>query len=119
MSRQQLPPQIKKVEVLDRSSGKTVVRYRVKVDVGPSPQTGKRQQAKRHCRTEQEARKVLAELQNKAVTGTYVSPSKMTVEQVSELRCRRASVRNRTVLRQRLVHEGPRQFPRLVALGHT
>ena len=82
MSRQQLPPQIKKVEVLDRSSGKILVRYRVKVDVGPSPQTGKRQQAKRHCRTEQEARRVLAELQNKAVTGTYVSPSKITVEQV-------------------------------------
>ncbi|QFS89503.1 site-specific tyrosine recombinase XerC [Mycobacterium sp. THAF192] len=82
MARQQLPPQIKKVDVLDRSTGKTVVRYRVKVDVGPNPQTGKRQQAKRHCRTEQEARKVLAELQNKAVTGTYVSPSKMTVEQV-------------------------------------
>lgn len=82
MSRQQLPPQIKKVEVLDRSSGKIVVRYRVKVDVGSNPETGKRQQAKRHCRTEQEARKVLSELQNKAVTGTYVSPSKITVEEV-------------------------------------
>jgi len=82
MGRQQLPPQIKKVDILDRSTGKTVVRYRVKVDVGAHPETGKRQQAKRHCRTEQEARKVLAELQNKAVTGTYVSPSKVTVEQV-------------------------------------
>ena len=82
MPRQQLPPQIKKVEVLDRSTGKTVVRYRVKVDVGANPQTGARQQAKRHCTTEKEARRVLAELQNKAVTGTYVSPSKMTVEQV-------------------------------------
>lgn len=58
------------------------MRYRVKVDVGAHPETGKRQQAKRHCRTEQEARKVLAELQNKAVTGTYVSPSKVTVDQV-------------------------------------
>lgn len=82
MPRQQLPPQIKKVEVLDRSTGKIVVRYRVKVDVGVNPETGKRQQAKRHCRTEQEARKLLSELQNKAVTGTYVSPSKLTVEQV-------------------------------------
>lgn len=82
MGRQQLPPQIKKVEVVDRTSGKTVVRYRVKVDVGTDPGTGKRRQAKRHCRTESDARKLLSELQNKAVTGTYVSPSKITVEQV-------------------------------------
>ncbi|WP_285031982.1 site-specific integrase [Mycolicibacterium sp. lyk4-40-TYG-92] len=82
MARQQLPPQIKKVEVLDRSTGKSVVRYRVKVDVGAHPETGIRQQAKRHCRTESEARKVLAELQNKAATGTYVSPSKLTVEEL-------------------------------------
>lgn len=82
MTRQQLPPQIKKLEVLDRSSGKTVVRYRVKVDVGSHPVTGKRQQSKRHCRSESEARKLLSELQNKVNTGTYVSPSKITVEQV-------------------------------------
>lgn len=43
-----------------------------------------RQQAKRHCRTEKEARKLLSELQNKAATGTYVSPSKITVEQVCD-----------------------------------
>lgn len=82
MVRQQLPPQIKKVEVLDRATGKTVVRYRVKVDVGDHSETGKRQQAKRHCKTEAEARKLLAELQHKAATGAYVSPSKITVEQV-------------------------------------
>jgi integrase len=82
MTRQQLPPQIKKVEVVDRSSAKSIVRYRVKVDVGTDPETGKRRQAKRHCRTEAEARKLLSELQNKAVTGMYVSPSKITVEQV-------------------------------------
>lgn len=82
MPRQQLPPQIKKVEVLDRSTGKPVARYRVKVDVGAHPETGKRQQAKRHCVTEKEARKLLAELQHKASTGTYVSPSKITIEQV-------------------------------------
>lgn len=82
MSRQQLPPQIKKIEVTDRSTGRKVQRYRVKVDVGPHPVTGERQQAKRHCRTEAEARKTLSELQNKAHTGTYVSPSKLTVEQL-------------------------------------
>lgn len=80
--RQQLPPQIKKVEVVDRSTGKPVVRYRVKVDVGANPVDGKRQQAKRHCRTEADARRVLAELQGKAQAGTYVSPSKITVDEV-------------------------------------
>lgn len=68
--------------MLDRTTGKIVVRYRIKVDVGPHPATGKRQQAKRHCRTEAEARKLLSDLQNRAATGTYVSPSKITVEQV-------------------------------------
>ncbi|WP_078307359.1 site-specific integrase [Mycobacterium sp. 96-892] len=82
MSRQQLPPQIKKITVLDRASGKTVERYRVKVDVGVNPLDGQRQQAKRHCRTEAEARKLLSELQYKASTGSYVSPSKITVEQM-------------------------------------
>jgi integrase len=82
MTRQQLPPQIKKIEVVDRATGKPVVRYRVKVDVGFHPETGKRQQAKRHCRTEAEARKLLSELQNEVATGKYVSPSKITVEQV-------------------------------------
>ncbi|WP_100520572.1 tyrosine-type recombinase/integrase [Mycobacteroides abscessus] len=82
MARRQLPPQIKKITVLDRASGKMVERYRVKVDVGTNPADGKRQQAKRHCRTEAEARKLLSELQYKAATGTYVSPSNITVEQM-------------------------------------
>ena len=34
MSRQQLPPQIKRLEVLDRKTGKQVVRYRLTVDSG-------------------------------------------------------------------------------------
>lgn len=38
--RQQLPPQIKKVQVLDRRTGKTVVRYQVTVDAGVDPATG-------------------------------------------------------------------------------
>ena len=37
MSRRQLPPQIKKIEVTDRRSGKTVVRYQVTVDAGDQP----------------------------------------------------------------------------------
>lgn len=82
MPRQQLPPQIRKIEVTDRRTGKTVVRYRVKVDVGAHPVTGKRQQAKRHCRTEADARRLLSELQGKVAAGNYVSPSKITVEQM-------------------------------------
>ena len=33
-NRQQLPPQIKKVQITDRSTGKTVVRYQLTVDAG-------------------------------------------------------------------------------------
>jgi hypothetical protein len=47
MGRQQLPPQIKKVSVVDRKTGKSVVRYQVTVDTGVNQQTGRRQQARR------------------------------------------------------------------------
>lgn len=82
MGRQQLPPQIRKVTVTDRRTGKPVVRYQVKVDVGRNLVTQRRQQAKRHCDTEAEARRVLAELQGQAAVGVYVSPSTITVDQV-------------------------------------
>ncbi len=45
MTRRQLPPQIKKIIVADRKTGKPVVRYRVTVDTGVNQQTGRRQQA--------------------------------------------------------------------------
>jgi hypothetical protein len=32
MSRQQLPPQIRKIDVSDRKTGKSVVRYQLTVD---------------------------------------------------------------------------------------
>ena len=41
MPRQQLPPQIKRLEVRDRRAGKTVVRYQLTLDSGVNPQTGK------------------------------------------------------------------------------
>ena len=56
MSRRQLPPQIKKVEVIDRKTAKTVVRYQVTVDAGINPETGKRQQVRRRYTTEKLAR---------------------------------------------------------------
>jgi hypothetical protein len=62
VSRRQLPPQIKKLEVADRKTGKTVVRYQVTVDAGINPETGKRQQVRRRYATEKEARDALAEV---------------------------------------------------------
>ena len=44
MARQQLPPQIRKVEVTDRRTGKAVVRYQLTVDAGLDLKSGKRRQ---------------------------------------------------------------------------
>jgi integrase len=81
MSRQQLPPQIKKVTVADRKTGKPVVRYQVTVDAGTNPASGKRQQVRRRYATERLARDSLAEVQIGVATGTFVSRSTLTVEQ--------------------------------------
>jgi integrase len=80
MSRQQLPPQIKKIEVVDRKAGKKVVRYELTVDAGTNPETGKRQQIRRRYATERLARDALAEIQNDTATGTFVSRSTLTVD---------------------------------------
>src|SRR5215208_2484268 len=82
MTRQQLPPQIKKVEVLDRKSGKTVVRYQVTVDAGINPETGKRQQVRRRDATEKLARDALAEITQQASTGSFVPRKAVTVEEL-------------------------------------
>ena len=66
MGRQQLPPQIKKIEVIDRKTGKTVVRYRLAASAGVNVETGKRQQVLRHYATEREARAALAEITDAA-----------------------------------------------------
>jgi integrase len=82
MSRQQLPPQIKKVTVADRKTGKSVVRYQVTVDTGTNPQTGRRQQARRRCATERAARDALAQIADATARGQFVSRSSMTVDQL-------------------------------------
>jgi integrase len=82
MSRQQLPPQIKKIEVLDRKSGKIVVRYQLTVDAGISSETGKRQQVRRRYATEKLARDALAEITGQASTGTFVPRKAVTVEEL-------------------------------------
>jgi integrase len=82
MARQQLPPQIKKVEVLDRRTGKLVVRYQVTVDAGINPETGKRQQVRRRYATEKLARDALAEITQQASTDAFVPRKAVTVEQL-------------------------------------
>ena len=82
MTRQQLPPQIKKVEVLDRKVGKRVVRYQVTVDAGENPATGKRQQVRRRYATEREARRALAEVTDQAAHKEFVPRHTVTVDQV-------------------------------------
>ena len=79
-SRRQLPPQIKKIEVTDRKTGKTVVRYQLTVDAGVNPETGKRQQVRRRYATEKLARDALAEIGDTAATGMFVARSAVTVE---------------------------------------
>lgn len=82
--RQQLPPQIRKIEVKDRSTGKPVVRYQVTVDAGINPETGKRRQIRRRFATEKAARDELSKVQGGVTAGTYVHASKLTVEQACE-----------------------------------
>jgi integrase len=84
MSRQQLPPQIKKVEVLDRKAGKTVVKYQLRVDGSVNPETGERQQVKRRFNTEKQARAALAEIADQASKGMFVAKAALTVEQMCE-----------------------------------
>ncbi|PPJ11815.1 site-specific integrase [Nocardia nova] len=79
--RQQLPPQITKVTVTDRSTKKPVVRYQVVADAGRDPQTGKRHQIRRRYRTEKEARKALADFTAGAAAGTFVPRRDVTVDE--------------------------------------
>jgi integrase len=82
VSRRQLPPQIKKLEVTERGTGKRVVRYQVTVDTGVNPRSGKRQQARRRYASEREARLALAELIDTTAQGRFVPKASLTVEQV-------------------------------------
>lgn len=84
MTRQQLPPQIKKVDVLDRKTGKMVVRYQVTVDSGFNPDTGKRQQVRRRYATEKAARDALAEVGQQVSVGAFVPRRAVTVDTLCE-----------------------------------
>jgi integrase len=82
--RQQLPPQIKKIEVRDRTTGKSVVRYQVTVDAGHDPESGKRRQVRRRFATEATARTELAALQAGVAAGTYVHANRLTLKEACE-----------------------------------
>lgn len=82
MARQQLPPQIKKIEVANRTTGKPEVRYQVTTEAGVDPVTGKRRQTRRRFRTEQEARKALSTISAEAHSGTFVPRKTLTVAEV-------------------------------------
>jgi Arm DNA-binding domain len=79
MSRQQLPPQIKKVEVKERRTGTALTRYELFTTVGDDPTSGKRRHVRRRLRTEREARDALAEVLHEASKGTFVARKKLTV----------------------------------------
>lgn len=83
-TRQQLPPQIKKVKVTDRRTGKPVARYELTVDVGHDRETGRRKQIRRRFPTEAKAREELAKVQGGVTAGTYVHTSALTVDQACE-----------------------------------
>jgi hypothetical protein len=82
MTRRQLPPQIKKIDVLDRKSRKTVVRYQLTLDSGVNPLTGKRQLARHRYLTEKQARDALSEIGQQAATDQFVPRKAVTVEEL-------------------------------------
>jgi hypothetical protein len=82
MSRQQLPPQIRKIDVSDRKTGKSVVRYQLTVDARVNPATGKRQQVRRRYGSEREARRALSEITDQAARKEFVPRQAVTVDQV-------------------------------------
>ncbi len=71
-----MPDPIKKVVLKD---GRT--RYRFVVDIGRDPDTGKRQQKTYTYDLQREAREALAEIRSATAKGTYVRPSKMTLNE--------------------------------------
>ncbi|MDA2949194.1 MAG: site-specific integrase [Actinomycetota bacterium] len=80
MSRQQRPPQIRPIEVLNRRTGKKETRYELIADAGINPETGRRAQVRRRFTAEKDAKEALAKLQTGVADGTHVAKSGFTVE---------------------------------------
>ena len=68
---------IKRIELKDGS-----VRYRFVVDIGRDPETGKRQQKTMTFDKKGEARREYDKIRHQSSEGTYVKPSKATVNEV-------------------------------------
>lgn len=77
MARQQLPPQIRKVTVSDRRTGKPVVRYEVRVETGTG---ATRRQSKRRFVRLDAAKNFLKSTQADVMRGVHIAPSILTVE---------------------------------------
>ncbi|MGA7049968.1 MAG: Arm DNA-binding domain-containing protein [Mycobacterium sp.] len=84
MTRQQLPPQIKKITITDRKTGKYLVLYQVTVDAGVNPQTGRRQQVRRRYTTEKQARDALAEITQQVATDAFIPRKAVTVGELCD-----------------------------------
>jgi integrase len=80
--RRQLPPQIKRVELAARDSGRPAIRYQLTVDVGVVD--GRRKQLRKRYKTERQARAALDAVRGDVAKGTYVHPSKITLAQACE-----------------------------------
>lgn len=57
-------------------------RYRFVVDIGPDPETGKRRQKTHTYDKKGDARKAYDKIRNQTAEGTYVAPSKVTVNEI-------------------------------------
>lgn len=95
MPRAQLPPQIRKITIRDRKTGKSLTRYQVTVDTGTRTVVKKnadgttgtvtrRTQTRRRYATESEARIALAETINSVNNGVYVHTSQLTLQAAIE-----------------------------------
>lgn len=82
--RQQLPPQIKRIELSTKVRGRPSIRYQLTVDVGIDPTTGKRKQLRKRYRTEAEAREALDGIRGDVNKGIYVHPTTLTVRQACD-----------------------------------
>jgi hypothetical protein len=77
MSRQQLPPQIKKITLADKS-----IRYQLTVDVGADPESGKRRQVRRRFAKEEDAKSALTEISGEVARDEFVPRRAFSVEEL-------------------------------------
>ena len=94
MARNQLPPEINKIEVLDRKTGKKVVRYQLVADAGVDAITGQRGQVRRRFKTEREAREQLSKLTHQVSTDSFVPRKTVIPRSQGDVGAKRASMPN-------------------------